>query len=132
MRQFIAMARFIKISKIADLSPEEIANEVLKINKPDLLNDKLINRLIEGMISLDKVSIVSVLYESKHYSSLVQFFLDVEKNGWILLTSLIVCQQTYSETRQRMFHRIAGTFIGVLAFDLMVKPLLNGASAAAL
>jgi DNA-binding transcriptional MerR regulator len=67
----------LKISKIADLSPEEIAKEVLKINKPDLLNDRLINRLIEGMISLDKASIVSVLYESKHYPSLVQFFLDV-------------------------------------------------------
>ena len=53
----------------------------------------------------------------------LQFFLNVEKNGWILLTSLIVCQQTYSATRQRMFHRIAGTILGVL-FGVTLAQLL--------
>ena len=38
----------------------------------------------------------------------------IEKGAWILLTSLIVCQQTYSATRQRLFHRIFGTLLGVV------------------
>lgn len=38
----------------------------------------------------------------------------IEKGAWILLTSLIVCQQTYSATRQRLFHRMFGTLLGVV------------------
>lgn len=38
----------------------------------------------------------------------------IEKGAWILLTSLIVVQQTYSATRQRLFHRIFGTLMGVV------------------
>lgn len=37
-----------------------------------------------------------------------------EKGAWILLTSLIVFQQTYSATRMRLFHRIFGTLLGVI------------------
>ena len=37
-----------------------------------------------------------------------------EKGAWILLTSLIVFQQTYSATRMRLLHRVFGTLIGVL------------------
>jgi len=37
-----------------------------------------------------------------------------EKGAWILLTSLIVFQQTYSATRMRLFHRVFGTLIGVI------------------
>ena len=36
------------------------------------------------------------------------------KGSWILLTSLIVLQQTYSATRTRLFHRVFGTILGVL------------------
>ena len=43
----------------------------------------------------------------------MQFF-NIEKGAWILLTSLIVVQQTYSATRQRLFHRIFGTLMGVV------------------
>lgn len=41
-------------------------------------------------------------------------YLKIEKGDWILLTSLFVCQQTYSETRQRLFERVLGTLLGVV------------------
>src|SRR5690606_4333203 len=44
---------------------------------------------------------------------LMQIF-DMDKGAWILMTSLIVFQQTYSATRMRLFHRIFGTLIGVV------------------
>ena len=44
---------------------------------------------------------------------LMQLF-DMDKGAWILMTSLIVFQQTYSATRMRLFHRIFGTVIGVV------------------
>src|SRR5690606_24249802 len=44
---------------------------------------------------------------------LMQVF-DMDKGAWILMTSLIVFQQTYSATRMRLFHRIFGTLIGVV------------------
>ena len=44
---------------------------------------------------------------------IMQLF-DFDKGAWILLTSLIVFQQTYSATRMRLFHRIFGTVIGVV------------------
>ena len=37
-----------------------------------------------------------------------------DKGAWILLTSLIVFQQTYSATRMRLLHRVFGTLIGIL------------------
>lgn len=40
--------------------------------------------------------------------------LHIDKGAWILLTSLIVFQQTYSATRMRLFHRVFGTLIGVI------------------
>ncbi|MDD2327910.1 MAG: FUSC family membrane protein [bacterium] len=40
--------------------------------------------------------------------------LHFEKGAWILLTSLIVFQQTYSATRMRLFHRVLGTLWGVI------------------
>lgn len=44
----------------------------------------------------------------------IMYFFKFEKGAWILLTSLLVCQQTYNATRQRIFHRILGTTVGVL------------------
>ena len=44
----------------------------------------------------------------------VMHLFHIEKGAWILLTSLIVVQQTYSATRQRLFHRIFGTLLGVI------------------
>jgi len=40
--------------------------------------------------------------------------LHFENGAWILLTSLIVFQQTYSATRMRLFHRVLGTLLGVI------------------
>jgi uncharacterized membrane protein (TIGR01666 family) len=53
---------------------------------------------------------------------------DLEKGYWILLTSLFVCQPSYSETRQRLFQRIIGTLSGVVAGVLIVQilPTLAG------
>jgi len=44
---------------------------------------------------------------------IIQLF-HLEKGAWILLTSLLVFQQTYSATRIRLFHRVFGTLIGVI------------------
>ena len=44
---------------------------------------------------------------------IMQLF-DLDKGAWILLTSLIVFQQTYSATRMRLFHRVFGTLLGVI------------------
>ncbi|CAN7290405.1 YccS family putative transporter [Variovorax sp. LjRoot84] len=48
---------------------------------------------------------------------------------WILLTTLFVCQQTYSETVARMGQRIAGTALGVVVgwalLQLFPQPLLQ-------
>lgn len=44
----------------------------------------------------------------------IMHFFHIEKGAWILLTSLIVVQQTYSATRQRLFRRIFGTLMGVM------------------
>ena len=44
----------------------------------------------------------------------IMHLFNIEKGAWILLTSLIVVQQTYSATRQRLFHRIFGTLMGVV------------------
>lgn len=46
------------------------------------------------------------------YGAMLAF--NIDKGAWILLTSLIVFQQSYSATRIRLFHRIFGTLMGVL------------------
>jgi uncharacterized membrane protein (TIGR01666 family) len=53
---------------------------------------------------------------------LSQYF-QLEKGDWILLTSLFVCQPSYSETRKRLFQRILGTLSGVIAGVLIVQIL---------
>lgn len=45
---------------------------------------------------------------------LLMNLLDIEQGAWIILTSFIVCQQTYDATRQRFFQRISGTLFGVV------------------
>jgi uncharacterized membrane protein (TIGR01666 family) len=54
--------------------------------------------------------------------------LHIEKGAWILLTSLIVFQQTYSATRIRLFHRVFGTLIGVIlgVFLALILPTVPG------
>ena len=48
---------------------------------------------------------------------------NIEKGEWILLTSLFVCQPSYSETRRRLFQRVLGTLTGVLVGVLIVQVL---------
>ncbi|GLB49127.1 FUSC family membrane protein [Neptunitalea lumnitzerae] len=44
----------------------------------------------------------------------LKYYFQFEKGDWILLTSMLVLQQTYSATRQRILYRIFGTIIGVV------------------
>lgn len=53
---------------------------------------------------------------------LMQFF-HIEKGAWILLTSIIVCQQTYVATRLRLVHRVSGTLVGVVLGVLLAQLL---------
>lgn len=47
----------------------------------------------------------------------------IARGEWIILTSLFVCQPSYSETRRRLFQRILGTLIGVVGGVLIVQLL---------
>lgn len=46
---------------------------------------------------------------------------EIAKGEWIILTSLFVCQPSYSETRRRLFQRIMGTISGVIGGVLAVQ-----------
>lgn len=52
----------------------------------------------------------------------------IAKGEWIILTSLFVCQPSYSETRRRLFQRILGTFTGVTGGVIVVSllPTIQG------
>jgi len=50
-------------------------------------------------------------------------WLDLPMGGWMMLTSLFVCQPSYSETRRRLFQRVGGTIAGVVA-GMICAPLL--------
>ncbi|MEA4918968.1 FUSC family membrane protein [Proteiniphilum sp.] len=58
----------------------------------------------------------------------VMLYLNFGKGSWILMTSLIVFQQTYSATRLRLFHRLFGTLLGVVAGVVLTQllPTLAG------
>ncbi|MRT93519.1 YccS family putative transporter [Ancylomarina sp. 16SWW S1-10-2] len=53
---------------------------------------------------------------------------NIDKGEWILLTSLFVCQPSYSETRRRLFQRVLGTLTGVLVGVLIaqIMPTMAG------
>ena len=53
----------------------------------------------------------------------IMLYLNFGKGSWILMTSLIVFQQTYSATRLRLFHRVFGTLLGVVAGVAMTQLL---------
>lgn len=44
----------------------------------------------------------------------LMLFLEIQNGEWIILTSLLVNQQTYSATRIRFWNRVIGTFVGVI------------------
>lgn len=50
-------------------------------------------------------------------------WLHLAKGEWIILTSLFVCQPSYAETRRRLFQRVAGTIVGVIAGVLVIQLL---------
>ncbi len=56
------------------------------------------------------------------------YFFKLEKGEWILLTSLLVSQQSFISTRQRFVERVLGTLYGVVAGLLLVQimPTLAG------
>lgn len=45
------------------------------------------------------------------------------KGEWIVLTSLFVCQPSFSETRRRLFQRVLGTITGVIVGVLVIQVL---------
>ena len=47
----------------------------------------------------------------------------VAKGEWIVLTSLFVCQPSYSETRRRLLQRVMGTLTGVIFGVLVIRIL---------
>ncbi len=51
------------------------------------------------------------------------YFFNINNGYWIILTSFIVCQQTYTATRQRLLHRVAGTLTGVV-LGILLAPIL--------
>lgn len=50
-------------------------------------------------------------------------YFNLTKGDWILLTSLFVCQPSYSETRKKLLQRITGTLIGVVS-GVLISQLL--------
>ncbi len=56
------------------------------------------------------------------------YFFEFEKGEWILLTSLLVLQQSFISTRQRFVERVLGTMYGVVIGILLVQimPTLAG------
>jgi uncharacterized membrane protein (TIGR01666 family) len=52
----------------------------------------------------------------------------IAKGEWIILTSLFVCQPTYSDTRQRLFQRVLGTILGVIGGVVVgqIMPTVTG------
>lgn len=60
--------------------------------------------------------------------SLIILPFDLRKGAWILLTTFLVSQMTFSETRKKMGERILGTIIGVMVGILTVQiiPTLSG------
>jgi uncharacterized membrane protein (TIGR01666 family) len=52
----------------------------------------------------------------------------IAKGEWIILTSLFVCQPTYSDTRQRLYQRILGTILGVIGGLIIIQilPTITG------
>ena len=48
---------------------------------------------------------------------------NLSKGAWVVLTILFVMQQSYSQTRRRLWQRILGTFCGVVFGILMVQLL---------
>ncbi|GAM64369.1 putative efflux family inner membrane protein yccS [Vibrio ishigakensis] len=45
----------------------------------------------------------------------------IEHGFWILLTTLFVCQPNFSATKQKLFHRIGGTLVGLVAGVLLLN-----------
>lgn len=58
----------------------------------------------------------------------LMYFLHLEKGEWILLTSILVSQQSFISTRQRFFERVLGTLYGVVLGLLLIQllPTLAG------
>ncbi|GAD79615.1 YccS family putative transporter [Vibrio ezurae] len=51
--------------------------------------------------------------------SIIELF-SIEHGFWILLTTLFVCQPNFRSTKQKLFHRISGTFAGLIIGVIML------------
>ncbi|OBT13687.1 TIGR01666 family membrane protein [Vibrio sp. UCD-FRSSP16_10] len=52
--------------------------------------------------------------------AIIELF-SIEHGFWILLTTLFVCQHNFSSTKQKLFHRISGTFAGLIIGVIMLS-----------
>lgn len=66
-----------KISKIAAMSPSEIALALLQIKEPQTKTDMLINDLLTATIEMSKAKVLAVLEQSKNFDNLQNFFVKV-------------------------------------------------------
>jgi len=55
----------------------------------------------------------------------LEMALHLDKGAWVMLTSLFVSQITYSDTRRRLFQRLAGTITGVVLGGLLLQIFTN-------
>ncbi|MPW36226.1 YccS family putative transporter [Vibrio sp. B1Z05] len=51
--------------------------------------------------------------------AIIELF-SIDHGFWILLTTLFVCQPNFSSTKQKLFHRISGTFAGLIIGVIML------------
>ena len=98
---------------------ESLRNEGLKreqVDLPDFSSERPIRKSLTSILTTNhprfRFAVRLTLCMVLGYS--IMYLFNIEKGAWILLTSLIVVQQTYSATRQRLFHRIFGTLMGVV------------------
>lgn len=67
----------LKISKIAQLSENEIAKKIASLNSSEESTEIYINDLIKGMVAMDKFLILKTLNKHKDFNSLQDFFVKV-------------------------------------------------------
>uniref|UniRef100_UPI0039A4CEFC FUSC family membrane protein n=1 Tax=Ornithobacterium rhinotracheale TaxID=28251 RepID=UPI0039A4CEFC len=111
------------LKHIEDFPIEEqqrAVNQKITIEKPSI--KQLLNPSNSRFRFAVRISLCFVV----GYGIMSLFHMD--KGAWILLTSLIVCQQTYNATRQRILYRVLGTFLGVVAGVLIARliPTVEG------
>lgn len=121
---------FRNLKKMAEIlssaNTEEIREELRAVNQKITTEKVSLKELLSPQNLRFRFAVRLTLCLIAGYLTIHYFA--IEKGAWVLLTSLIVCQQTYNATRQRIFKRILGTFLGVIFGVIVAKliPTLEG------